>query len=190
MTDPIDPLDELEALLDELDGVAAGGVMLLGQLDGYLASLIVSPKPIAQEDWLPLIWGGGALPLTDEAKAARLTQLILDRKSAIAGELLLGDMAYAPIYEVDPRFDEPLWDMWMDGFEQGVSLAPDDWTPLLDHKDEDLGAAATGLLMFIGLAHEPANNPELAEQAPDMIPYLVETLYRRQKGLDRVILAP
>jgi uncharacterized protein YecA (UPF0149 family) len=31
---------------------------------------------------------------------------------------------------------------------------------------------------------------EAVAGAPDMIPYLVETLYRRQRGLERVAMAP
>jgi uncharacterized protein YecA (UPF0149 family) len=35
----------------------------------------------------------------------------------------------------------------------------------------------------------PDENEDMIAAAPDMIPYLVETVYRRQHGLDRVVMA-
>ena len=50
-------LETLEQRLFECPDV--DGAMLLSELDGYLAGLLVSPHPTAQDIWLREIWGGG-----------------------------------------------------------------------------------------------------------------------------------
>jgi uncharacterized protein YecA (UPF0149 family) len=69
---------------------------------------------------------------------------------------------------------------------------------LVLRQDEDLAAALNGLIMMAstfpglaGAAPELKGNEEIAElteMAPTMIPYMVETIYRRRKGLPRVVL--
>lgn len=188
MSDMADPLDELDALLNEVSDVH--DPMELSELDGFLAAMLVLPKPPAQEDWLPLVWGGEGPPFADAERSDRLAALLRDRKAEIAGELLHGNLAYQPLYHLDPDDEVPLWEFWMAGFERGVGLRRKAWDALADHRDEDLAAAASGLSMFISLLHEPNPGSDLVADAPDMIPYLVETLYRRQHGLKRVVLAP
>jgi uncharacterized protein len=184
-------LEELDQLLGQCPD--EDETMLLSQLDGYLAGILVDPHPVPQEKWLPRIWGGApqAFP-GDPARSARLVDLALARKAEIVGELLRGGGAYAPIYDVDPRHDEVLWEIWIEGFSAAMALSGKPWDPLLDAGDEDLGAAFLGLVMYVVRARElDPDDPEDADviaNAPDMIPYLVETLYRRQHGLDRVVM--
>lgn len=185
MTAPTpDPLDELDGLLLGLDD---DDLMLLSQVDGLIAAVLVAPGPLDEAVWLPAIWGGGEGPF-DAAAQSRLRTLVMARKATVVGELLRGDMAYGPLYDVDTNDDLPLWETWIEGFGAGIALAGEAWAALVDHPDEDLGAAALGLSLLIALADDPRANPDLAEQAPDLIPYLVETLYRRQRGLARVVL--
>ncbi|MFL6845584.1 MAG: UPF0149 family protein [Allosphingosinicella sp.] len=186
-----DPLDELEDLLFALP--EDDDPMLLSELDGYLAGLLVSPHPVAQEDWLKPIWGGGdeAFP-GDPVRNARLISLVLARKAEIAVALLQGDLAYRPIFDVDERNGEILWPLWADGFGQAMEVSGKDWDCLLESGDEDLGAAALGLAMYVAMATEvplgDEGEDEAYDQAPEVIPYLVETLYRRQRGLGRIVL--
>lgn len=179
-----DPIEELDRLLISIDD---DDVMLLSQVDGLVAAALVAPGPLPEDVWLPVIWGGGEGPF-DAAARARLRALVAARKIAVVGELLLGDMTYGPYYDVDANDDLPLWETWIGGFAAGVALAGKAWTALADHADEDLAAAAAGLSMLVMLADDPRRNPALAEEAPDLIPYLVETLYRRQRGMPRVVL--
>lgn len=186
-----DPLEELEDLLFELP--ATDEAMLLSELDGYLAGLLVSPHPTAQEDWLKPIWGGGDEPFPDNpVRGARLIELVLAHKAEMAVDLLRGDLAYQPIYDVDERNGEILWPLWAEGFGQAMALSGKDWDCLLETGDEDLGAAMLGLVMYVALATKGPlgieDEDEFYEQAPDVIPHLVETLYRCQRGLERIAL--
>lgn len=177
-----DPLDELEQLL--LDPELPDAVMLLAQVDGLVAAALVAPG-LTEDQWLPLVWGGGETPF-DHPTRERLRTLLSARKAEVVGELLRGGMAYGPLYDVDPNDDVPLWEPWIEGFAADAALAGKAWETLLDHPDEDLGAAALGLTLLIAAAEQPKRHRDLAEQAPDLIPHLVETLYRRQRHLPRI----
>lgn len=186
-----DSLEELEDLLLALP--ESDEQMLLSDLDGYLAGLLVSPHPVAQEDWLKPIWGGGDAAFPDDpGRSARLVELVLAHKADIAVALLQGGLAYQPIFEVFEPSGEVMWPLWAEGFGRAMGLNGKDWECLLETGDEELGAAALGLVMYVAMAKgipmNDAAEAEADEQAPDVIPYLVETLYRRQRGLERVIM--
>lgn len=186
-----DPLEELENLLLALP--ESDEQMLLSELDGYLAGLLVSPHPVVQEEWLKPIWGGGAEPFPgDPARGDRLVQLVLAHKGSIAAALLMGDLAYQPVFEVFEHTGEVMWPLWADGFGRAMALSGKDWDCLLETGDEDLGAAALGLIMYVALAKGAvtggSDEDEVFDQAAETIPYLVETLYRRQRGLERVVM--
>src|SRR5436305_13836625 len=57
-------LEELGQLLIECPD--EDEAMLLGELDGYLAGILVSPHGIAQAELLPGIWGGAPAAFTDD----------------------------------------------------------------------------------------------------------------------------
>lgn len=188
-----DALDELDQLLLDLPDVDEA--VLLSELDGYLAGLLVSPWPVDDEAWLSPIWGGADAPFPgDPARGDRLVALVRAHKADIAGALLEGDLAYRPIYDIDDSNGEAMWEIWATGFGRAMALDGRDWDPLLETGDEDLGAAFLGLVMYVVTANGvPSGGPdedEIYDLAPETIPYLVETLYRRQRGLPRVVLAP
>jgi hypothetical protein len=67
-------LDELERLLSECPD--EDEAMLLSQVDGYIARVLVDPHPVSQETWPPRIWGGSAEAFpSDPARSARLAAL-------------------------------------------------------------------------------------------------------------------
>jgi uncharacterized protein len=187
------PLDELEDLLLALPDDGDDEAMLLSELDGYLAGLLVSPHPVDQEDWLKPIWGGGAEAFPGEpARSARLIELVLAHKAEIAVALLQGGLAYQPIFEVFEYSGEVMWPIWADGFGRAMAVSGKDWDPLLEAGDEELGRAALGLIMYVAMARGvPLGNKsekEISEEAPELIPCFVETLYRRRRSLERVVL--
>lgn len=180
---PADPLDELERLLDEI--ALDDDVMLLGEVDGMLAALLVLPVPVAQAEWLPLVWGGADEPVPDEAQARRLGELLLARKAAVAIELLRGSAAYEPIYEIDPRDDVPLWEIWIEGFAAAVELRREAWLTLLDSADAAAADAAISLTALMAIVRESPASKDVPAEAAELIPEWIETLYRHQRGLDR-----
>jgi uncharacterized protein len=59
--------------------------------------------------------------------------------------------SYAPLFAVDRRNGEVLWEIWISGFEKAVKLRPTVWQPLLD-ADSDTARAMSGLLMLFDVA--------------------------------------
>jgi uncharacterized protein len=169
--------------------------MLLGQLDGYLAGLLLSPHPHPQDEWMPPIWGGASPPIPGEPDAsARLVELILARRAEIAGNLLRGDPDYRPVFDIDNATDAVLWEIWASGFLQAMGLAGKAWEALFETDDQALRAAWIALASYLALARDSppeALANEMADTiAPAMIPWLVETVYRRQQGLEILASPP
>ena len=56
MSDLIDDLDRLNELLGAISLECEG--MTIGEVDGYVAGLIVCPESVLLAQWLPTVWGG------------------------------------------------------------------------------------------------------------------------------------
>lgn len=155
--------------------------MLVSELDGFLAGLLVCPDLIMPSEWLPLVWGGDeeTAPIFENARQAeQLAGLVMEHYNATADDLQSG--RYAPVFEVDARHDETLWELWIEGFETAMQLRPDSWAAILQG-DAKARMALTGLVMLIDIAHAESDLPEpeiqeLTEKAPDLIPAWVEIL--------------
>ena len=113
--------------------------MLLSELDGYLAGILVCPDLILPSEWLPPIWGAGdeeTAPVFDSADDVQaLVGLIMRHYNALSRDLQRGRGRYVPIFEVDPRHDETLWELWMSGFERAMTLRPESWARVLTSDD-------------------------------------------------------
>jgi len=171
----------------------------ISYVDGALAGLLLAPEPVPPEEWLPRLWAGPEVAFADPADAARLARLLQDRQSEIAAELLEGGGVFAPVYETDDQGRE-IWQLWLLGVAGALKLNPEHMDAMIASDDEDVGAAAMGLVGllatlpgFRGVLSE-AEDQDLSElgdltaDAPDLLPYFVETLYRRQRGLERVVM--
>ena len=88
-------LDLTDAELDELDALLAAAPQPLepldvAMLDGYLCGVIVQPKALASEQWLPFVFdhAGRPVPETSDAKwQSRAQALVLRRHEALARSL-------------------------------------------------------------------------------------------------------
>ncbi|MEZ0167516.1 UPF0149 family protein [Microvirga sp. TS319] len=156
--------------------------MLVTELDGFLAGILVCPDLIMPGEWLPLVWGG-----TEEAdaifenarQAEQLVGLVMEHYNATALDLQSG--RYAPVFEVDTRHDDVLWELWIEGFEAARQLRPESWISLLDG-DEDTRTALTGLILLTRVAQGDGDLSEdkikeLTEHAPDLIGPWIESLH-------------
>jgi len=178
-------LDELDMLLSACPDSDTS--MLIGELDGYLAGLLVSPHPIAEDCWLPEVWGGSQPAIPDDpARSNRLVDLILAYRDRMIGALLADNLAYEPIYEFDVD-GSPMWEIWIEGFARAMAISGKDWDPLLDNGDPVLRQAALGLIRYVVIAREPQFRDRLGadriDDAASLIPLFLTALYRRQHGL-------
>lgn len=170
----------LEKKLDELSEDVEP--MLVSQIEGFLAGIIVCPDLIMPGEWLPLIWGVGDEeegPVFESVKQAeRLMGLVMEHYNATISAINAG--RYAPVYDVDTRNDDVIWEMWIDGFEQAMQLRPQSWSTFLG-MDEDTRIAIAGLLTLADIANGKSKLPkkdidELQLAASDLIPAWVEGL--------------
>ena len=179
----LDPdLMRLETMLDALGDDA----MVLGQLDGYLCGIAVSPGDIDGAEWLPGVFGSDGASAGDAAMLGvdmfELTNLVLSRYAAIQAELAEG--RYQPLYDIDG--EDILWEIWMDGFETAMALRLEAWDKLLrSHKESRAQEAAFGITDLLAasdprLTEADRNDPGIADlirQAPTLIPQLAAELY-------------
>jgi uncharacterized protein len=167
--------------------------MLLSELDGYLAGVLVCPELILPSEWLPGIWGGedeDGAPVFDSAdEMQELVGLVMKHYNAIS-RALHRQGRFAPLYDVDPRHDEVLWELWIGGFERAMALRPQSWAMILDSDDEDVVAAMAGLLALVAISEGESELAEedrhaLTEDAPDLIPLWVDALnaWRLEQGI-------
>jgi len=175
-------LRKLDAALEAINGPA--DPMLLSQLDGYLAGILVCPELIMPSEWLPHVWNpdDGNEPVFEDEKQLRTTvDLVMKLYNNTSRDLMQGDGRYAPLYDVHPETEEVVWVFWLMGFSRATSLRPESWLQIVRGDDED---AATALSILMALSTDDAESDlpeeeleELIAEAPDMIPHCVQHLH-------------
>ena len=177
-------LKQLEHELRLLHGEA----MLLEELDGFIAGLLVCPDLIKPAEWLPFVWGineegaGPAFGSPDHLK--RVLDLVMEHYNDVALTLFQRPERYAPLFAVDMRNSDILWEIWIEGFEKAIKLRPAAWRTLLNANAET-AQAFSGLLT---LADINRNDPRFSEEqraeltltAPDKIGPWVIALHARR----------
>ena len=101
---------------------------------------------------------------------------------------------YGPLFTMDKRNGDIIWELWIDGFEKAVALRPAAWETLLN-ADPDTEAAICGMLGLVAVASGDDSLSEkesdaLSEAAPDNIGPWIVTLnewrlanYRPAQGI-------
>ena len=174
-------LDELDRLLlDQSDDC-----MLLSQLDGFLAGVIVCPDLIPPSRWLKCVWAGedgqGALDVPTMADLQHIIDLIMNHHNAILAALDQPG-SYEPVFDIDTRNDDILWEIWIEGFAAAMDLAPGAWRRVARSGDGGCEAALRGIdslrLLANGTKPLPKADDELwHREAPDLIPIWIEMLH-------------
>jgi uncharacterized protein len=173
-----DHLDALETFLMSLDDDA----MMVSEFDGFCAGLIVCPEMIPPSEWLPHVWGPTGMPAFDDfAEMQKGMDLIMAHYNDVAMSLSPPHVQYAPIYEVDTRTDEVLWEAWIIGFELAMSLRGAAWVPMFDSEDEEISASATVMTILHDIVTgkselDSESIAMAAEEAPDLLPKMVISL--------------
>lgn len=174
---------KLRQLGDFLLSEAVGDdAMLLSELDGFLAGVIVCPEMIMPSEWMPVVWGQDEGPVFDDVEQAQaISDLILGHYNDIIRQLDQG--RYRPVFDFDT--DETiLWEIWIEGFVEAMRLRPEAWLAWAEDNDADLQRA----WFVLGRLGELTTNPndiepldideELEDLAPDLIPSHVEILHK------------
>src|ERR1700712_1768999 len=111
---------ELPSYLDELDQLLldqGDDWMLLTQLDGYLAGMLVSPDMVPPGGWLKHIWAGddgeGAPHFEKMEDFQHLIDLVMQHYNDVLASLAQPG-SYEPLFDIDTRNDDILWEMWVD----------------------------------------------------------------------------
>ena len=169
--------------------------MLLSDLDGYLTGLVLCPEIIPSAEWLPVIWGGveAGPPFEDPLDVQDFTVMLEARHAEVARDLGRGKVR--PMFDVDPRNGELLWEPWIDGFATAMDLRPESWAAVAS----DAGATDSlgYLTTLIAVADDSTDLPSeeingLYDGAAEGIPLRIAALYawRAGQGTAAVANAP
>jgi uncharacterized protein len=165
-------LDEILADLPVEDPI------LLTELDGYLTAIVVAPEPSSIESWLPPLWGGtyGETPPFEHPVDAQLFgDMVLARHNEIERDL--GRSKFQPIYDVDERSGDIVWEDWIGGFEMAIVLRTESWSAATEGADEMRTLADVA---FDRSALTAPEVNEICDRAPAMIAGAVALLHRNR----------
>ncbi|MBW6524662.1 UPF0149 family protein [Sphingomonas sp. RHCKR47] len=127
--------------------------LLLTELDGFLTGLLIFPEEIPTDEWMSVIWGAetdGVPPFDDPIDVQWFVDAVTARRREIARDLDHGRLR--PIIDVDERNGEALWEYWVDGLSDAISLRPEVWDALarLEPWEAPLGRLALLLAVARG----------------------------------------
>lgn len=158
--------------------------MLLEELDGFAAGLVVCPETILPSEWLPVVWGLSGdeeAPIFETLEHAnKVIALVMGHYNHVAKTLSEASDHYSPLFAEDQRNGDILWEIWIEGFEKAMKLRPAAWLPLLE-ADPETARAIRGLLTLADVARRDERisllkRRELEENAPELIGQWVQTL--------------
>lgn len=163
---------------------------MLGELDGFLTGVLVCPDLLMPSEWLPHVWGGAdeeTAPVFESGtELERLVGLVMRLYNAIVRDLSRGRLA--PLYDIDERNDDILWELWMAGFAKAIALRPDACDDVLESSDENAAAAMAGLMTMAVVADESGQDTnarklldalqaDTGADAADLIPLFVMAVH-------------
>lgn len=174
--------DALKALPEESDA------MTLGEIDGFIAGILVCPVEIPAEEWLGLLWrdlaDDGKTQLVSDADAAALSRRILDHHRLTSLGLRAAEEEYAPVFYLEDETDDVIWEPWVTGFAEAMQVRMDSWGAITGTGDEKAIEAFNGMLSLARLAMRPDlkaplsdADAELVAEAPDLLAVWTETLF-------------
>jgi uncharacterized protein len=156
--------------------------MLVSELDGFLAGVIVSPDHIPPGEWLCPILGledESEMPVFDSPAALqKLVDAIMRHQNDIVDGLMAAPAYYAPVLMSDQRTGETFWEMWADGFGAAMALRPEAWSQIIRSGDVEAIAALAGLTTLVERSRGEGAiaSRELDDEALDQIGEWVCTL--------------
>jgi uncharacterized protein len=158
--------DELEQALLELGDRA----MVLEELDGFIAGVLVCPELIPPGEWFATAIGLSSehpAPFTDLEHANAVLGLVMLYYNDVATTLTRHPEGYRPLFPIDRESGDTIWELWIDGFATAADLRPQVWEQLIDVGGETADAFTT-LAMLTNIATGESDwaeeEKEVAEQ--------------------------
>lgn len=180
-------MESLPRRLERLeDGLAAlprdYDAMTLGEIDGFVAAVIVCPVAIDPEEWLAHLWRTTESTETvNPALLADLRARILDHYRLTALGLQAGEEGYAPIVYIEDETGATVWESWASGFGEAMQLRMESWDAVRATGDAEALTALDGLKELVRIAAmegpPPPDLEALMDSAADRIPDWVEILH-------------
>jgi uncharacterized protein len=101
--------------------------MLIEELDGFIAGLLVCPDLIKPGEWLPIVWGRDSndpQPSFDNLDHVnRVLGLVMEHYNGVARTLMERPDRYSPLFAVDKRNGDVLWELWIEASRRSSSYA-------------------------------------------------------------------
>jgi uncharacterized protein len=149
--------------------------MLLEVLDGFIAGLLVCPEPIPTSEWLHWVWNsdGASRAVSERLEhLSRVLGLVMQYYNDVAGVLTKRPDRYRPLFAINGRDNDMLWELWIEGFEIAHKLRPSAWQTYFT-ADAKTTLAISGLLTLgVNQRNSPLSEEErdtLSVTAPDDI---------------------
>ncbi len=170
-------LAELDAFL--LSDACDDEVLSVDEVHGFFTALQVGPQSMAEEEWLPLVWGEPQF--TDDAQRQRLLGM-LQRLYRDIDTVLKAGLDYEPLaVEVEENgVDVVAFEGWCFGFMLGVETCQSEWDKL--PKDEENLLAPMAQLALLNSDEEPEMDDEEYESWVELLPGAVLGLYSYWHG--------
>ena len=174
--------DELEQAL-----LALGeDVMVLEELDGFIAGLLVCAEPIPPGEWFARAVGlskGRPSPFVDLDHANDVLDLVMAYYQEVAATLQQHPERYRPRFSTDDHGGDGLWELWVDGFAAAKNLRKGTFETYLEVEGE-VAAAAMGMITVIDATLDENTDAvgagNLCSTAPQSIRDAVLTLHRHR----------
>jgi uncharacterized protein len=117
---------------------------------------------------MAVVWGAetdGVPPFDDPLDVQWFADAVVAHRDGIARALARGKPR--PLFDVDPRSGDVLWEDWIAAFDDAVLLRPDLWS----FADADAAGAFERLTLFSAIAHDESDLDTLQINAlQDRIP--------------------
>jgi uncharacterized protein len=179
-------LDQLSDFLRDLPEENSEA-MLIEELDGFLAGVLVCPEMIPPSTWMPHIWSqkgdGSHKPVYQSIEhAQKILELIMHHYNSIARNLLPGTKeGYGPVISFIEATGEEFCMLWAAGFERALNLAPSSWLSIIKSGDPEAVEALRSLRALVAISNGESTLPEeeqirFLDKAPDAIGEWIEIL--------------
>jgi len=184
-------LQRLDHFLSRLD--AGDDTMLLTELDGFVAGVVVCPDLIMPSEWLEVVWGEDGPCFESERQAQEILGLIMEHYNQVLRQLARPGR-YQPILSQDID-GSVLWELWASGFHKAVRLRPGLWTAFSDMGDRNVSRSLVSLIRIAEIADGDGDASSdldklLQDRAPDLIGTSLETLHQARLDLQSATAGP